>query len=92
MRFLSLAVLFLAAPLFAETPVVTRSIPYAEPKAERRMLDVYAGAKAKNAPVVLWIHGGGWTMGDKKSAEPKAQAFVDKGYVLVARTTASCRT
>ena len=85
MRFLPLAaMLLLAAPLHAEPPVATRGIPYAEPKAERRMLDVYAPAKAKNAPVVLWIHGGGWTMGDKKSAEPKAQAFVDKGYVLVA--------
>ena len=84
MRFLSLAgALILATSLLAVPPVAHRGIPYAEPKIERRMLDVYSPANAKNAPVVLWIHGGGWTIGDKKSAEPKAQAFVDKGYVLV---------
>jgi acetyl esterase/lipase len=70
--------------LFAAEPVVTRGIPYAQPANERQMLDVYAPKGAKNAPVVLWIHGGGWREGDKKSAEPKAQAMVDHGYVLVA--------
>ena len=62
---------------------VKRNIPYAEPANERQMLDVYAPENAKNAPVIFWIHGGGWQGGDKMSAHAKPKAFVDKGYVFV---------
>src|SRR5215212_6663231 len=74
----------LAAPAGAAEVKVQRGLAYAEPKNERQTLDVYAPAEGKDYPVVLWIHGGGWKAGDKKSAAPKAQAFVDQGYVLVA--------
>jgi arylformamidase len=60
-----------------------RNIPYAEPANERQMLDVYAPESAKGLPVVFWIHGGGWQAGDKKSADVKPKAFVEKGYVFV---------
>src|SRR5882724_10860968 len=76
--------LFLASPLLADEPKARRGIPYAEPKNERQMLDVYAPTQGKNLPVVLWIHGGGWRAGDKSSVQKKPQAFVDKGYVFVA--------
>jgi len=76
-------VLFLAAPIFADEPKVQRGIPYAEPKNERQMLDVYAPAEGKNLPVVLWIHGGGWKAGDKAGVQRKPQAFADKGFVFV---------
>ncbi len=62
---------------------VKRNIPYAEPVSERRMLDVYAPDNAKNLPVVFWIHGGGWQMGDKSSVQAKPKAFTDKGFVFV---------
>lgn len=68
----------------AGEPKVQKGLPYAEPKNTRQMLDVYAPAKGKNLPVVLWIHGGGWRAGDKASVQKKPQAFVDKGYVFVA--------
>lgn len=84
MRFtLPLVAVFLATPLFAEDMKVHRGLPYARPKNQRQMLDVYAPAKGKNHPVVLWIHGGGWRKGDKARMQNKPQAFVDKGYVLV---------
>ena len=79
-----LLALFLATPLLADEPKVQRGIPYAEPKNERQMLDVYAPTKGKDLPVVLWIHCGGWRAGDKASVQKKPQAFVDKGYVFVA--------
>jgi arylformamidase len=79
-----LLVLFFTAPLLADEPKAHRGIPYAEPKNERQMLDVYAAPKAKDQPVVLWIHGGGWRAGDSSSVQKKPQAFVDKGYVFVA--------
>jgi arylformamidase len=81
-----LVILLLAAPAFAADPRVRRDVPYAEPTSERRMLDVYAPADGKRRPVVVWIHGGGWKAGDKKSVQKKPQAFVDKGYVFVSAT------
>jgi arylformamidase len=62
---------------------VKRNVPYAEPANERQMLDIYAPEKAKNLPVIFWIHGGGWQGGDKSAVHLKPKAFVDKGYVFV---------
>jgi len=62
---------------------IKRNIPYARPANERQMLDVYAPENAKNLPVVFWIHGGGWQVGDKTSVQLKPKAFVEKGYVFV---------
>jgi arylformamidase len=79
-----LLVLFFTAPLLAGEPKVHKGIPYAEPKNDRQMLDVYAPTQGKNLPVVVWIHGGGWRAGDRSSVQKKPQAFVDKGFVFVA--------
>jgi len=75
---------FEKAVILADEPQVQRGLPYAEPKNERQMLDVYSSPKGKDLPVVLWIHGGGWRAGDKASVQKKPQVFVDKGYVFVA--------
>lgn len=63
--------------------VVKRDVPYAEAGHARQVLDVYAPAGAKNLPVVVWIHGGGWVTGDKSRVDTKPQAFVDRGFVFV---------
>lgn len=63
---------------------VKRDIPYVANGHERQVLDVYAPKDAKGAPVVFWIHGGGWQAGDKKDVQVKPQAFNDKGFVFVA--------
>jgi acetyl esterase/lipase len=44
---------------------------------------VYSPPEGKDHPVIVWIHGGGWSKGDKASLQQKPQAFVDKGFVLV---------
>jgi acetyl esterase/lipase len=75
--------LFLAATVRADEPKAHLAIPYAEPKNPQQVLDVYAPAKGKGMPIVVWIHGGGWQAGDKKDVHHKPQAFADKGFVFV---------
>src|SRR5262245_31042680 len=67
----------------AQAQDVKRNIPYADPAHELQVLDVYSPPKAKNLPVVFWIHGGGWQTGDKADVQIKPQAFMDKGFVFV---------
>jgi acetyl esterase/lipase len=74
----------LSAPALAETaPRVTRDIPYAQPRNERHLLDVFAPATGSKLPVVVWVHGGGWMRGSKNEVDQKPQAFVAKGFVFV---------
>src|SRR6185437_5974631 len=60
---------------------VKRNIPYGPH--ERHVLDVYSAPGAKGRPVVFWIHGGGWQVGDKSDVQRKPQVFVEKGFVFV---------
>jgi acetyl esterase/lipase len=62
---------------------VKRDIPYANPGHKRQVLDVYSPKKAKDLPVVFWIHGGGWQTGDKANVQLKPKVFVEKGCVFV---------
>lgn len=79
----SVLLLCLALPLSGAEPRVHRGLAYVEPKNDRQTLDVYAPARGKGLPVVVWIHGGGWQAGDKKDVHHKPQAFADKGFVFV---------
>jgi len=72
-----------AQPLPADVRV-ERDIAYAEPKNKRQTLDVYTPAAGKNLPVVVWVHGGGWQVGDKTEIGSKPLAFTRKGLVFVA--------
>jgi arylformamidase len=67
----------------AQSQNVQRDIPYAEPAAERQILDVYSPQDAHNLPVVFWIHGGGWQAGDKTEVQLKPKAFTERGFVFV---------
>jgi arylformamidase len=60
-----------------------RDIAYGAPADPLQTLDVYAPPNAKNLPVVVWIHGGGWQAGDKAEMLQKPPAFMDKGFVFV---------
>lgn len=77
----SLLVLFASLSL-ARAAETQRDIPYGT-EHKRQVLDIYAPQDAKNAPVVFWIHGGGWQTGDKSSVQQKPQAFVERGFVFV---------
>lgn len=68
----------------AHAQPVARDLPYAPaPAHARQVLDVYAPTGAKGAPVVYWIHGGGWQTGDKGQVALKPKAFTDAGLVFV---------
>ena len=52
----------------------------------RQRYDVYLPAQPRHAPVILFVHGGGWTNGNKDNpgvVENKAAYWLPKGYVLV---------
>jgi arylformamidase len=73
-------------PIPPPAMVITRDIPYAglagvDPKS--LSLDVYAAPKAHMQPVVIFVHGGGWTGGDKADIAWKHQLFVGSGFVFV---------
>jgi arylformamidase len=78
-----LVFLLLAAPVLAAEPNVERDVAYAEPKNDRRTLDVYSPKEGRAHPVIFWIHGGGWQAGSKADVHAKPRAFVDKGFVFV---------
>jgi len=81
MKRILLATFAFAASTFAQS--VKSNIPYVENGHARHVLDIYAPANAKNLPVVFWIHGGGWSQGDKTDVKLKPQWFMDKGFVFV---------
>jgi len=75
-------------PFRLNRPEVIRhtDIPYVENGGKRNQLDVYAPrAGADNAPVLLQIHGGGWTIGNKhEQALPLMNYMAAQGWVCVA--------
>jgi arylformamidase len=77
------ASVLVACPSLAAEPNVQRDLVYGASKDERQTLDVYSPPKGKGHPIVVWIHGGGWRTGDKRSVLHKPQAFVNKGFVFV---------
>jgi len=81
MRLIALTCLAFAAPALAQD--VKSNIRYLDDTHERHVLDIYSPPNARNAPVVFWIHGGGWQQGDKTDVKLKPQWFMDKGFVFV---------
>lgn len=63
---------------------VERDLAYGSDAAQK--LDVYRPANAKDAPVIMMVHGGGWRRGDKggpSMVKNKVLHWVGKGWVLV---------
>ncbi len=49
---------------------------------ERQKVDIFIPEKVKSdLGVILYIHGGGWTMGDKTVHHPDAEHFCNLGYI-----------
>ena len=59
---------------------VERDIVFAEVDGHRLMLDLYLPAVDSRPPLVVWIHGGGWRGGSRKS--PKIEDVTKHGYAL----------
>jgi acetyl esterase/lipase len=72
--------------LFDREVRVTRDIQYAPGAGRRHQLDVYAPRLgAREAPVLLQVHGGGWVIGNKREqALPLMNHLAARGWVCVA--------
>jgi acetyl esterase/lipase len=87
-RFLIVALSCL--PLFAAaqpggevdtTGVVVRAdVEFAEVDGQPLLLDLYLPADASNAPLLIWVHGGGWRAGARSPVS--SLEFVRAGYAL----------
>jgi arylformamidase len=64
--------------------LVARDVAYGTDPAQR--FDVYAPRGARNAPVLVMVHGGGWRIGDKavrNVVENKVAHWVGNGWILI---------
>jgi acetyl esterase/lipase len=59
---------------------VLRNIAYVPNGGERQKLDLYLPSTGTNWPLIVWIHGGGWTGGDKE--QPPGLRFLLHGFAL----------
>jgi len=86
MRYLLFLLLLIAFPALAADITQVKNIPYGPEKLQQ--LDVYMPKSCGQGgcPVVIWVHGGGWRMGDKNmgGAERLAQTWGSAGAILVA--------
>jgi len=46
-------------------------------------LDIYLPSRVSGPyPVIVWLHPGGYTMGDKKMVEPVLDSILERGYAV----------
>ena len=58
-------------------------VPYMDSRLPYHTLDVYApGNHAEKMPAVLYVHGGGWSLSDKKHFRHFCQTIAANGYVV----------
>ena len=64
---------------------LTSDVPYVENGHQRQLLDIYTPERAtdKSLPVMFWIHGGGWQVGDKSDVALKPKVLTERGFVFV---------
>ena len=64
---------------------LTSDVPYVENGHKRHVLDIYVSEKPtdKLLPVMFWIHGGGWQVGDKSDVALKPKVLTERGFVFV---------
>jgi acetyl esterase/lipase len=55
-------------------------IPFAEVDGQVLALDLYLPADVANPPLLVWVHGGGWSRGARKPVS--TLAFVEDGYAM----------
>ena len=89
----SLVMILLVANAYAdkeldemETTKVHRNIVYAEQEGSNKRLtslDVYSPASGSGRPVIVWIHGGAWKIGDKRGVQLKPGVFTKKGFIFI---------
>ena len=74
-----------AAPpnAMATNTVAHLDIEYAAHDPVLNTLDLYGPADAKGAPVVIFVHGGEWSRGDKQPVSYKPKFFNENGIIFI---------
>jgi acetyl esterase/lipase len=82
-------------PVLAADTILHADVPYGGPDAKLDVLDIYSPSKTSDAaaalpvglpaglPVVLFVHGGEWSRGDKKEVSYKPRFFNEHGIVFI---------
>ncbi len=73
----------LQTPVLSANTVEHKDVAYGGPDATMDVLDIYAPAHAAGAPVLIFIHGGEWTKGDKREISSKPKFLNEHGIVMV---------
>lgn len=80
--------LFLLSPPVVAADGISRDVAYG--RHEEQRYDVYFDKSTHNAPIIVMLHGGGWSFGRKEARrvwKDKAAHFVPRGYVFVSAET-----
>jgi acetyl esterase/lipase len=67
---------------------VHKNLAYAD-RSERNVLDIYLPEGVDTPPVVMWIHGGGWTEGSKEGPVG-LRSFINAGIAVAAMNYRLC--
>src|ERR1019366_1354967 len=77
-------------PLLPEKPVLPENVLaktdmiYGQAGGERLLCDLYLPKHSKTArPAILFIHGGGWAVGNKRQVWPIYLKFAGEGFVVM---------
>lgn len=77
----SLLLLSTLLPLLASAGTVEKDLPYGDHPLQK--FDLYLPDTPTKAPVMVYIHGGGWKRGDKAAVGMKPMFFNGKGWIFV---------
>lgn len=62
---------------------IFRNVAYAS-QSDTQMMDIYLPEGAKGTwPVIIWLHPGGFTMGDKEMIQPMVADMLQRGFAAV---------
>lgn len=71
------------APPLPEGVVAYRELAYVENGHPRQVLDLYVPRQSERPlPLLVWIHGGAWSAGDKNGCPPLRQGYTQQGYAV----------
>ncbi len=71
------------APRVPEGVRAYRDLAYVEKGHARQVLDLFVPEAGKEPlPLIVWIHGGAWTGGDKAGCPPLRQGFAQRGFAI----------
>lgn len=64
--------------------VVYPDLPYVTHGSSSQMLDLYLPKEGRNLPLIIYVHGGAFCMGDKRQWIKYQLAYLDQGYAVAA--------